>query len=401
MGKGVLLVLDSLGIGGAPDANYFNDGSANTLGNIIKSCMDGGANFGRKGRLKIPNLESMGLVEALKLASEKTIPDLSENIFGGYAAATSHSLGKDTPSGHWELTGIPVTLKWHYFKEEFPVFPSETINEITYLTDLPGILGDCHASGTDIIKKLGDEHIQTGKPIFYTSADSVVQIAAHEETFGLQRLLDLCEVTANIFHRMGVGRVIARPFVGNSNDGFLRTKNRKDFSINPPHETLCDRITKKGKVCWGIGKIGDIFNHRSITTICSGVADSQLFEELVKGLGMVADGDFIFANFVEFDSLYGHRRDVSGYASALEDFDVKLPRLLSQLTADDLLIITADHGNDPTASGTDHTRERVPVLMRGKNVVSKSYGLIDFSDVGATMARHLKLPDSIEGRSIL
>ena len=192
---------------------------------------------------------------------------------------------------------------------------------------------------------------------------------------------------------MRVCRVIARPFLGNEKGNFFRTGNRKDFSIDPIHETVCDRVVKMGGVCWGIGKIGDIFNHRSITTFSSGVRDAKLFEKLIEVIDVASDGDLIFANFVEFDSLYGHRRDVSGYASALEKFDSKLPLLISKLKKDDLLIITGDHGNDPTYPGTDHTRERVPLLVRNDSKQAKKYGIVSFSDIGHLIADHLHLSD--------
>ena len=375
MGKAILLVLDSLGIGGAPDSKIFGDFGANTLGNIIKACAKGEANFGRKGKLKIPNLESLGIINSLKLADGDGSSDLFFDELGCYAAATSYSTGKDTPSGHWELVSAPVEFKWFHFKDKVTTFPSNKIKEIIKRTNIPGILANCHSSGTFVLDKFGEEHIKTKKPIFYTSADSVVQIAAHEEVFGLSELFHLCNEAAQVFHPMRVCRVIARPFLGDKTGTFYRTKNRRDFSIDPIHQTVCDSVVKAGGTCWGIGKIGDIFNHRSITTFSSGLSD------------------LIFANFVEFDSLFGHRRDVSGYALALEKFDFKLPQLLKKLNKDDLLIITADHGNDPTYLGTDHTRERVPVLIKSNLHTKKNYGLINFSDVGRLISEHLNLGD--------
>jgi len=389
MARGVLIVLDSLGIGGAPDADEYNDLGANTLGNISLRCLAGLANRGKNSILQIPNLESLGIYRALELSTGEKLKNVTKPLIGGYAVARSHSLGKDTPSGHWELVGEPVKIRWHNFKDTCPVFPKSKINQIVSDSGLAGILGNCHSSGTEIIKSLGEKHINTCKPIFYTSTDSVVQIAAHEEVFGLDRLLKVCEISAKVFHPMGVCRVIARPFLGKSKKGFFRTKNRRDFSVEPPHQTLCDKVCRSGGTVWGYGKIGDIFNHRAVVTVASGVSDKDLFEQLLTGIDFGKSGDLIFANFVEFDSLYGHRRDVRGYAAALEAFDKKLPRLLSKLRDDDLLIITADHGNDPTAPGTDHTRERVPVLMFGKGVIKKNHGKINFSDVGRIMSRHL------------
>ncbi len=391
MRRAILIVLDSVGIGGAPDAKRFGDFGANTLGNIINACYKGEADVGRQGPLKIPNLEALGIIDALNLAIGKTLKRRSDNYNGTYGAATSFSRGKDTPSGHWELVSAPVDFEWLCFKEKVPVFPSELITKIMHKTAVSGILANCHASGTEILNEYGEEHLKTQQPIFYTSADSVVQIAAHEEIFGLDKLMHLCFETAKVFHPLGVCRIIARPFLGCQKGKFYRTKNRRDFSISPIHETICDRIVKNGGSCWGIGKIGDIFNHRSITTVSAGFDDYHLFRELVRTLDICRDGDLIFANFVEFDSLYGHRRDISGYAKSLENFDMKLPTLLKKLGKDDLLIITADHGNDPTFAGTDHTRERVPVLIKNLNKPRKNLGIISFSDVGQLIADHLNL----------
>ena len=397
MGRAILIVMDSVGIGGAPDAIRFGDSGANTLGNIIKACLGGSANVGRKGPLKIPNLESLGITKSIKIAEGYNPSNLSDFSIGSYAA-TSYSSGKDTPSGHWELVSAPIDFSWFYFKERVPVFPADKIEKIVKVTKIPGILANCHSSGTQVISDFGEEHMRTGKPIFYTSADSVVQIAAHEQSFGLEALMNVCSEAAKVFHPMGVCRIIARPFSGSQEKGFSRTKNRKDFSVDPIHQTLCDLVVKAGGKCWGIGKIGDIFNHRSITTIAAGFSDLQLFNKLTDSLNIVRDGDLLFANFVEFDSIYGHRRDVSGYASALEEFDKILPKLFKKLGKDDLLIITADHGNDPTFPGTDHTRERVPVLIKGTARIKSNHGIIKFSDVGHLIAKHLKLSERIASK---
>ena len=263
--------------------------------------------------------------------------------------------------------------------------------EIISRTNIEGILGNCHASGVEIINQLGDQHLKTGKPIFYTSLDSVVQIASHEEKMPLNDLYNLSKMTADVFHPLGVCRIIARPFIGDNFVGYSRTKNRKDFASSPPGETICDKVQNSGSICFGIGKISDIFNHRGITNFADNLSDYDLFNSVLNCLNYAKSGDLIFANFVEFDSLYGHRRDVSGYAAALERFDTYLSKLLPRLRNDDLLIITADHGNDPTWYGSDHTRERVPVLFKNYNSVSSNLGLIKFSDVGKIMARHLSL----------
>ena len=261
-------------------------------------------------------------------------------------------------------------------------------------------MGNCHSSGTEIIKKFGNEHILSLKPIFYTSRDSVVQIACHEKYFGLEKLYKLCQFSAEVFHPLKVGRVIARPFLGSKVNNFYRTKNRKDYTLPPPNKTLCDLVLENNRSCHAIGKISDIFSHRGISTSISGLSDDTLFNEMIKVIKKAKDGDLIFANFVEFDSLYGHRRDVAGFASALEKFDLKVEKLLNVINSNDFLIITADHGNDPTFKGTDHTRERVPVLMVGDYAKKGNNGKIFFSDVGTTMAEFLRLKGKLEGKNI-
>ncbi|PIE09190.1 MAG: phosphopentomutase [Rhodobacterales bacterium] len=261
-----------------------------------------------------------------------------------------------------------------------------------------GLLGLKHASGTVVLEELGAEHIATGKPIVYTSADSVVQIAAHEEHFGLERLLDMCRAVAPMLHERRVGRVIARPFIGSAEEGFSRTVNRRDFALEPPKPTLLDWAHDVGRKVHAIGKIGDIFAHRGVDTLCKGT-DDQLFDCLLERADSAGAGDLVFANFVEFDSKYGHRRDVAGYARHLEWFDARLPELFAKMGPDDLMIITADHGNDPTWSGTDHTRERVPVI--GYGLGAKPVGQVAYSDIGASVAQHLGLSERGAGKSFL
>ena len=256
---------------------------------------------------------------------------------------------------------------------------------------LSGVLGNKHSSGEEIIKEFGEKHLNNGCPIVYTSADSVLQIAAHEHIFALDRLYKTCEIAAEIFDELRVQRIIARPFLGEKKDNFFRTKNRKDFISPPPIETLCDKVIKSGKKCFGIGKIADIFGQRGISESVSGMSDDKLFDEMLKIIIKANSGDLIFANFVEFDSLYGHRRDLPGYARALENFDKQLPKLFSILNKDDFLVITADHGNDPSFAGTDHTREQVPVLIKNQKLVNKCYGLINFSDIGLLIENFLRL----------
>jgi phosphopentomutase len=398
-GRAFLIVMDSVGCGGAPDAAAFGDAGANTLGHIAQACAEGRAEQGRSGPLHLPTLDALGLGAAIRLASGVAVPGLGAVPSGRWGAATEVSRGKDTPSGHWELAGVPVPWEWHYFPRDIPAFPPELTARICALAGTDGILGNCHAAGIPIVRDLGPEHLRTGWPICYTSADSVLQIAAHEQAFGLERLLRLCADLAPAAHAMRVGRVIARPFVGSAAEGFSRTGNRRDYAIAPPAPTLCDRAQAAGHMVHAVGKIGDIFSGRGIDRLHKGPDDAALFEHL---MGLADDAEpesLIFANFVEFDSLYGHPRDVAGYARALEWFDRRAGAFLSRLRPGDLAIFTADHGNDPTWHGTDHTRERVPVLVAG--VGAGQIGHCAFTDVGASVAAHLALPPGDTGRSFL
>lgn len=402
MPRAFLIVLDSVGIGGAPDADQFFNGTtpdtgSNTLGHIAKAAKDGDAEQGRSGPLNLPNLLGLGLADALELSSGEGAVFPYTEVDGLRGAATEVSPGKDTPSGHWELAGVPVPWDWHYFPDEDPAFPAEISATVAELAGTRDILGNCHASGTEIIARLGERHIETGYPICYTSADSVFQIAAHEEHFGLERLLKLCRDLAPTLHKMKVGRVIARPFVGEPG-AFERTANRRDYAIAPPSPTLCNWVSAAGRPVHAVGKIGDIFSMHGIDDVRKG-ADAQLMEYLVGLVETAEDGSLTFANFVEFDSLYGHRRDVSGYAAALEWFDGQMPRLFERARPGDLFLFTADHGNDPTWVGTDHTRECVPVL--GWGVGSREIGKVAFADVAASVATHLGVPPEGPGRSFL
>lgn len=313
--------------------------------------------------------------------------------------AVEVSRGKDTPSGHWELTGVPVPWDWHYFPREVPAIPAAILDPLIARAGLPGTLCNAHAAGLPVIEEFGAEHLASGKPILYTSADSVLQIAAHEEAFGLERLYEVCRIAADIVHPLRVGRVIARPFVGDAPGRFRRTPNRRDLAIPPPEPTLLDRVVAAGGRTHAIGKIGDIFAHQGISTLAKGKDDMALFDATLAALEAAGDGDLVFANFVDFDTLYGHPRDVSGYARALEAFDARLPEFVARLRADDLMILTADHGNDPTFRGSDHTRETVPVL--GWGVGARAVGRIGFADVGETLAAHLGLAPGHHGRSVL
>ena len=391
MARVFLVVMDSVGIGGAPDADkYFNgdisDFGSNTVLHIAEYMR-------KRGRpLKLPQLNALGLGSAIHHSAGIIHPDLPIEPDANWAVGQESSRGKDTPSGHWEIAGLPVTWDWHYFKDKTNSFPTEIINLICQIAQVDGILGNKHASGIRIIEEFGQSHVETSMPICYTSADSVFQIAAHETVFGLDRLYDLCQKLSPAIHNLNVGRVIARPFGGSKEEGWERTNNRKDYAMLPPSSVLTDWIKASGGKNYAIGKIGDIFSMRNIDSNVTGT-DRDLMQQLQKHIEFAEDGSLIFANFVEFDSLFGHRRDPIGYAKALEWFDTGIADVVRNLLEDDLLIVTADHGNDPTWSGTDHTREQVPVLLLGKTDFIQSG--IELSDVATLASKHLgvAIPD--------
>ena len=391
--RAFLIVMDSVGIGGAPDAGqFFNGDLPDTGANTV-------AHIAQAQPLHMPNLARLGLGAAVQLASGQDAPGLMVTPQGLWGAATEISRGKDTPSGHWEIAGVPVPWDWHYFPNSIPAFPPEVTARICALTGTEGILANCHAPGTQVIEDFGADHIRTGWPICYTSVDSVLQIAAHEDHFGLDRLIALCEALAPTLHAKRVGRVIARPFVGEAPGAFRRTGNRRDFAIAPPGRTILDIAQGAGRVTHALGKIGDIFSHRGITQLHKGKSDADLADHLVR-LGRDAEpGSLTFANFVEFDTNFGHRRDIPGYAAQLEWFDGVAGRFLATLRPGDLAIFTADHGNDPSWPGTDHTRERVAIL--GHGLGARNVGLVGFSDIGASALAHLGLPPPDHGRSFL
>jgi phosphopentomutase len=396
----MIFVMDSVGIGAAPDADAYGDAGADTIGHIAEVCARGeadGAN--RKGPLYLPRLVELGLGQACALTTGRVPPGLEQEQppRGRFGCAREISKGKDTPSGHWEIAGVPVPFDWGYFPRTVPCFPSELIEELCREGNISGILGNKHASGTDIIAELGEEQMRSGWPICYTSADSVFQIAAHEESFGLDRLYALCTVARRLVDRLTIGRVIARPFVGSSRENFTRTGNRRDYSVTPPASTILDSATGCGRDVISVGKIADIFAHSGTGVVLKANGNGALFDRALEGAAALSDGGLLFANFIDFDSIYGHRRDPLGYARALEEFDRRLPELDELLQADDLLIITADHGCDPTWRGTDHTREQVPILIQQRGS-SGSIGRRDsFADIGATVARHLQLPSMEHG----
>ena len=396
MARAFLLVMDSVGIGGAPDAEAFGDVGANTFGNIAKACFEGKADIDgvRAGALNIPFLEGLGFGLAAKLACGKLpkglLPD--PTLLGQYGCASELSSGKDTISGHWEMAGLPVTFDWGYFEDKKNSFPKTLLDDIIKGGDLPGLLGNCHASGTDIIARLGDEHIKSSKPIVYTSADSVIQIAAHEEHFGLERLFDLCALTRKLVDPYNIGRVIARPFDGGSPKTYTRTKNRHDYSVPPISDTLLDHVIKNGGEVHAVGKVSDIFAGRGISHKRPASGHEELMKETIAAGEDAKDGDLIFTNFVDFDMMYGHRRNTPGYAAELEQFDRQLQDFAKHLKPDDMVILTADHGNDPTWPGNDHTREQVPLIVFGPNIKPGKLGArTGFTAIADEISAHLAL----------
>jgi len=399
MARAIILVFDSFGIGATDDAEKFGDTGADTLGSIARVRAASAA-----GPLRTPNLAKLGLFHAERDSTGQFPAGVDTNveIIGAYGHAAELSSGKDTPSGHWEIAGVPVLFDWGYFTARTNTFPQELLDELIRRADLPGVLGNCHASGTTIIAELGDEHVRTGKPIVYTSADSVFQIACHEESFGLQRLYDLCDIARELVDKYRIGRVIARPFVGDGPDTYVRTGNRRDLTTPPHAPTVLDKLVASGGEVISIGKIADIYAHQGITKKVKATGNAALFDATLEAVGSAPAQSIVFTNFVDFDMLYGHRRDVEGYAAALEYLDGRLPEMLAVLKDDDLLIICADHGCDPTWKGSDHTREHIPVLAYGAGLKPGSLGRRDtFADIGQTVATHLQLPALDYGTSFL
>ena len=378
MPRAFLFILDSFGIGGAADAAAFGDEGANTLCHIADHI-----------NLKLPHMASLGLGLAARGATGRN-PLPETKLVGRWGHASEVSNGKDTITGHWEIAGVPVPFDWGYFPHEVPAFPQELTDGIISRCKLPGLLSLAHASGTEVIEEFGEEHIRTGKPIAYTSADSVIQIAAHEEHFGLQRLYDVCKVARQLTYPMNIGRVIARPFVGERRGEFNRTGHRKDYAVVPPQPTLLKRLSDAGRDVVSVGKIGDIYAHVGTGREVKVSGNAAMMEKVLELMPGVAEGGFLMTNFVDFDTNFGHRRDPVGYGKLLEEFDLSLPRVIAQLRDGDLLVLTADHGNDPTWRGTDHTREQIPVMTYQKDNTPGSLGHRRmFSDIGQSIAGHL------------
>lgn len=379
-----LMVLDSAGIGEMPDAADWGDAGADTLGNILKS-----------RPVALPNLQQLGLGNIRPLEGLPAV----EHPTGSFGKCTLKSNGKDTTTGHWEMAGIILNKAFPTFPKGFP---PRIIDEFVAKANLPGILGNLPASGTEIIKELGEEHVRTGKPIVYTSADSVFQIAAHEEIIPLERLYKMCEIARKILDGEDkVGRVIARPFLGSDAENFARTENRHDYAVPPPDENLLPLLKKNSLDVVCIGKIASIYDSLGVTEDLTAKNNDQAIDQTINALNADSKG-LIFSNLVDFDMLYGHRRDTEGYAKALEHFDNRLPEILDAMRQDDLLIMTADHGNDPTKEGSDHTREYVPLLVYGKNarqgVNLGTRGSL--ADIGQTIAENFSC-DLEDGKSFL
>lgn len=405
MKRAIVLLMDSFGVGATADAVHYGDVGADTFGHIAAECAAGRANQDgvRAGSLFLPHLTRLGLAHVSKVSTGHFPAGLDASITPTslYGCAAEKSRGKDTPSGHWEIAGVPVLFDWGYFTTDIPCFPQKLIDDFVRECHLPGVLGNKHASGTDIINELGDEHLRTGKPIVYTSADSVFQIAVHETHFGLERLYAICDIARRLVDEYNIGRVIARPFIGQNGD-YTRTGNRRDLATPPPAPTLFDHIVAQGGKTYAIGKTADIYAHRGITEEIKADGNMALFDVTLDTMKKAGDKSLIFSNFVDFDSKYGHRRNVIGYAAALEAFDQRLPELIAELQEGDLVIITADHGCDPTTPGSDHTREHIPILAFGPAIKSGNVGIREsFADIGQTIAAHLDLNELDYGVSFL
>lgn len=385
MSRAFILLLDSFGLGATPDAVQYGDVGANTFGHIAAWAAEQGT------PMQLPNLERLGLAAAAHLATGEWAAGFAQRdgFSGAYGVARERSTGKDTQSGHWEIAGVPVTFDWGYFPRTVPSFPLELTDELQRQTGVAGWLGNCHASGTEIINLYGDEHVATGKVIIYTSADSVMQIAAHEEHFGLERLYAVCEAAYQLVKPYNIGRVIARPFTG-SNGNYKRTSNRHDYAVPPPSKTLLDHVKDEGGEVIALGKISDIFATMGVSRVVKGPDNMALFDALLKVEEEAGDKSLTFVNFVDFDMMFGHRRDVAGYANALHEIDARLPEFMDKLKPGDLVVITADHGCDPSWPGSDHTREHIPMIFFGPGIAPRALPIADtFADIGATLARHL------------
>jgi phosphopentomutase len=382
-----LFIMDSFGVGGAPDAAAFGDEGSNTFTHIAEN-----ATF------DIPNLVSLGLSKAASLLTGRDI--FPAEVKGLWGVAREVSRGKDTITGHWEMAGVPLAKDWGYFPNANPAIPLSLVDEIARKSNVSGFLSLTHASGTQVIEDFGEEHLRTGKPIMYTSADSVIQIAAHETHFGLERLYGICRIARELTYELNIGRIIARPFVGETAKTFTRTGHRKDFAVLPPSPTLLNVLTNARRPIISIGKIGDIFAHSGTGKEVKAAGLDVLMETTAREMQVLGDGGLLFVNFVDFDSNFGHRRDPKGYAGAVNHFDKWLGTAMTLLKEGDRLIVTADHGNDPTWRGTDHTREQIPIVCYGPGLKSGSIGKRQsFADIGQSIAQYLGIPKLSAGEA--
>lgn len=385
MNNFILIVLDGLGVGELPDAKRYKDEGSNTISNIAVAV----------GGLNLPNLQKLGLGNITRILG---VP-LENNPLASYGKLAEISVGKDSTTGHWELGGVKTELEFPLYPDGFP---EDIINKFLVETGLNGILGNIPASGTEIIERLGDEHVKTGFPIVYTSGDSVFQIAAHEDLFPLDKQYEICTIAREkvMIGKHAVGRIIARPFVGTSGN-YTRTTNRKDFSLDPPSDTILDYLFNAGIETIAVGKINDLFNYKGIKTKLKTKSNNEGIDRIIES-GKMKNGSMIFANLVDFDVNYGHRNDPEGFAKALNEFDTRLPEILNIIDESDCLILTADHGNDPTTPSTDHSREYVPLIFYRKNHPAKDQGTREtFADVAQTVAHFFNINNDLIGRSFL
>ena len=380
-----IIVLDGVGIGELPDADLYGDGGSNTICNIASN-LNG---------IYLPNLQQLGLGNIIPIKGIES----NQYPLASFGKMAELSKGKDSTTGHWELSGLFVDTDFDYFPNGFPQY---LIEKFLTATGCKNILGNKAASGTEIINELGDEHIKTGFPIIYTSADSVFQIAAHQDIIPIEKLFDICEKTRNevLSEPLKVGRVIARPFLG-ANGNYQRTVYRKDYSLNPPSETILDLLCKENIQTVAIGKINDLFNYRGISVQVKSKSNQEGFHNLLEAVEKYSNS-LIFINLVDFDVYFGHRNDVKGFAEALKAFDDFLPAFLGKLHTSDRVVFTADHGNDPTTPSTDHSREYVPLLYFGKNKMASNLGIRKtFADVGKTVANYFNIKNELKGISFL
>lgn len=385
MKRAILIVLDSVGVGELKDAKSYGDEGSHTLDNVYKSC----------NGLKINELEKLGIgnIEGVNA------PKKCDNAIGAFGRCEEASKGKDTVTGHWEISGVILEEPLNTYPQGFS---DDIINEFKKRANIEGILGNIVASGTQIIEDLGEEHVKTGYPIIYTSADSVFQIAAHEDVIPVEKLYEMCEIARNMLvDKWAVGRVIARPFIGEA-PNFKRTSNRRDYALDPFNKTMLEYLKDANYEVAAVGKIEDIYNKKGITSAVHTKSNMDGVDKTLEYMDTVNEG-LIFTNLVDFDMLYGHRNDPAGYGKALEDFDSRLEEIYGKMDEEDILIITADHGCDPTTSSTDHSREHIPVLVYGKNIKQGvNIGTREtFADIGKTILDFFNVENELVGKSFL